>query len=64
MFKLLTIREEQTVLRNKDDENQDKNAFIDGLYALLCGMNAESSHNVLSSSMTHLITTLNGTQFL
>ena len=48
---------------NKDDKKQDVNSFVDRLCAMLRGMNAATSRNVISSTMAHLITTLDGARF-
>ena len=43
------------------DETQDDNMFVDGLCAMLQGMNATTASYVVSSIMDHFITTLDST---
>ena len=56
-------REEQAMKATFEDEKGDNNAFVDGLCAMLRGINASTSRHIVSSTMGHLITMLDVTQF-
>ena len=45
------------------DKSTVDNAFVDGWYTMLRGMNTATSQDIVSSTMTPLLTTLDGTQF-
>ena len=55
--------EQQSLLGTNRDETRDDNVFVDGLCAMLRGMNAATSRHVVSSPMAHLITSLDGARF-
>ena len=60
---MLLKREQQSLLETNKDEARYDNAFVDGLCAMLRGMNAATSRHVVSSPMAHLITSLDGARF-
>ena len=51
------------LLSTSSDEENDDNTFVDGLCAMLRGVNAATSRHVVSSPMGHLITMLDGARF-
>ena len=51
------------MLENNEDDSRDDNVFVDGLCAMLQGMNAATSRHVVSSPMVHLITSLDSARF-
>ena len=63
IIKLLIKREQEVLLSASPDEENDDNTFVDGLCAMLRGVNAATSRHVVSSPMGHLITMLDGSRF-
>ena len=63
IIKLLIKREQEVLLSSSCDEENDDNTFVDGLCAMLRGVNAATSKHVVSLSMGHLITMLDGSRF-
>ena len=50
-------------MSTSSDEDNDNNAFVDGLCAMLRGVNTATLRHVVSSPMGHLIMMLDGTRF-
>ena len=63
IIKLLIKREQEVLLSSSCDEKNDNNTFVDGLCAMLRGINAATSRHVVSSWTGHLITMLDGSRF-